>query len=306
MTERDEMRVKFQEILRPFAESLRDYAVACIQRPITPMADSPAMSELHDEKRWSVEEWLEPARNAHSYGLVLAYFVVDHADSYAAIAISAELGPTFAHATLLRSVMEVATNAAWLLEPSIGAEKRIQRSTVYRIDSAVNLGRMGTAFNADEGATKGRERAIAYAKGQGWEVVNLGQGGRKSVGGEAMPMPEQGFRAVLPYTPSEDFCRALWNYMSATSHGSFYAVQQSLQTPPDAPEPSPFDPAGMTKAIGADTANVITIGAVLFHLVQGVVQRRDALMGWTPTEDEIAAAKRLDDIILNTPSRFGQ
>ncbi len=103
--DQDHMRAIFTESLRPFAEALREYAVAAADRPALPSADSEAMRELSDEKQWAIPDWKEPARNAHSYGRVLCHHLIDHADSYAAIAAAAWLGPSFAHASILRSVM---------------------------------------------------------------------------------------------------------------------------------------------------------------------------------------------------------
>lgn len=188
--------------------------------------------------------------------------------------------------------MEVATTAGWLLEPSVGGEKRIQRSTVYRIDSAVNLGRMNHVGHAADTAKDGLQKAIDYAGAVGWSVVNLANAGRKSVGGEAMPFPDSGFSEVAFGTSNERFDRTLWNYLSAQTHGTFYAVAQVLSPPPGI-TPDPLDPNGTVRAVGASSSNVLTFGGVLFCAVRSVVQRRDMLNGWTATDEEIDAAKRV-------------
>lgn len=302
--DQDNMRAIFQESLRPFSVALREYAVAVADRPALPSADSDAMHELYGEQEWATPDWKQPARNAHSYGRLLCHHLIDHADSYAAIAASAWLGPSFAHASILRSVMEVATTAGWLLEPNIGTEKRIQRSTVYRIDSAVNLGRMNHVDSAADTAREGLRRAIDYAVEVGWGPgVNLPNGGRKSIGGEAMPFPDSGFSEVAFGLPNERFDRMLWNYLSAQTHGTFYAVAQVLSLPPGI-KPDPLDADGTVRAVGASSSNVLTLGGVLFCAVRSVVERRDILNGWTATAEELDAAQRVAKLTTETSVSF--
>ncbi len=297
------MRAIVQESLRPFAEALRDYAVAAADRPALPSAHSDAMRELSQEHQWSIPDWLEPARNAHTYGRVLCHHLLDHADSYAAIAASAWLGPSFAHASILRSVMEVATTAGWLLEPGLGTEKRIQRSTVYRMDSAVNLGRMKHVDHAANAAKEALRKVTDYAAAVGWPVVNLANAGRKSVGGEEMPFPDSDFSEVAFGKSNERFDRALWNYLSAQTHGTFYAVAQVLSPPPGI-TPDPLDPRGTVRGVGASSSNVLTVGGVLFCAVRSVVQRRDMLNGWTANDEEMDSAKRVATMTTETSVSF--
>jgi hypothetical protein len=43
------------------------------------------MAEFAAEKRWSVPDWLKPARNAHSYGGMLTDALAEHLAALAAI-----------------------------------------------------------------------------------------------------------------------------------------------------------------------------------------------------------------------------
>lgn len=298
----DHMRAILLESLRPFADALRGYAFAAADRPTWVAADSDAMRERSEERRWSTPDWLEPALNAHTFGQVLCHHVLDHADSYAAIATSAELGPSFAHATILRSVMDVSTTAGWLLEPRIGTERRIQRSIVYRIASAVHMLRVSRLDKIVAEATAAKRKATEYAEAQGWPVVKL-ERGRRSVGGEQMPAADRTFSEIVFGARAEASDGTLWHYLSATAHGTFYAVQQALAVPPGVTD-DPLNPAGTVRAFAASTPNVMTLGRIVFAAARTIVERRDALNGWTATPEEVDAIRRLQEATVNAPVRF--
>jgi hypothetical protein len=68
---------EFAEAMRPMGTALSEWASVWSRQPAAfgyiPTADSRAMEELAAEHRWATPAWLEPARNAHSFGHMLSY-----------------------------------------------------------------------------------------------------------------------------------------------------------------------------------------------------------------------------------------
>jgi hypothetical protein len=133
---------EFRAAMRPLSVSLRDFASSIRDQPemhgCLPSPDSRAMAELASEKRWSTPQWLEPVRNAHSYGGMVTYLIAEHLSAYAAIIESAVVGPRYGHMPTVRAVIEAVPIAHWLLDPSMGVETRLRRSIAYRLTPPIS------------------------------------------------------------------------------------------------------------------------------------------------------------------------
>jgi hypothetical protein len=222
---------------------------------LIPSAESRAMAELNDERRFRTANWEEPVRNAHSYGQVLVAPLADHLASLAAAAQHSVIGPSFAHLALLRAIMETSTLASWLLEPAIGVERRIKRSLTYRIDNADNLTRLRSGA-ARTSAKAARKRAREVVDALGWSFID------GAVAGERLPHAKRDFsRYAFAPAAGDNFDDVLWNYASAMGHGTFYAVAQPLREPPDH-VPDPLDPRGSVRAVVTSAEQVATYAAV--------------------------------------------
>lgn len=270
-----------QRALVPLCALLADYSLLVAEEPtshdLIPRADSPAMAELSEERRFATPGWEEPVRNAHSYGQVLVTSLADHLAAFAAIAQHAVVGPSFSQLTLLRAIMEISTLSSWLLERDIGTERRIKRSLAYRIDNAASVERLATsAARAQSRATRKRARDVVDRLG--WTFAN------RAVGGEDLPHAKRDFsRYVFPPGNRDSFDHVMWNFASAGAHGAFYALAQPLREPPGY-EPDPLDPRGVIRAVVVSARDIATYGAIAYFATKAAADARRHLMGWPESE----------------------
>src|SRR5688572_5140070 len=112
---------EFAAAMRPLGTALSRWASAWASEPdrhaFLPAAGSLAMAELAAEKRWATSDWLEPCRNAHSCGHMLAYALAEHLAALSAIVLHSQVGPAFAYLPSVRATVEAVPVAHWLLDP---------------------------------------------------------------------------------------------------------------------------------------------------------------------------------------------
>ena len=101
---------EFAEAMRPMGAALSEWASAWARQPAefghVPAAASRAMGELAAEQQWATPGWLEPARNAHSYGHMLSYALAEHLAAMATIIMHTPVGPAFLHMPSMRAVFD--------------------------------------------------------------------------------------------------------------------------------------------------------------------------------------------------------
>ncbi|MCB0966825.1 MAG: hypothetical protein KDB37_08320 [Ilumatobacter sp.] len=288
---------EFRDLLRPFTSALSDYAVAMSRHPDShghlPSATSNAMRELAAERRWGTPKWSEPARNAHSYGTMLSYVCAEHLSAIAAIIAESRVGPRFAFLPSVRALMETAPIARWLLEPSIGIDRRIRRSIAYRLESANQQGRLREVPDAAEAKRRARAACLDYAASQGWAISGTPTG-RPVVGGEALPHPADSFSQVAFGNDSDGLDPTLWGVLSATSHGTWYAVSAGLGERMQRIDP--FDPNGGMAPIVVESQQLHLYGLMAYYACDAVTAARADLMSWPDTGELTDARQRLRDI----------
>lgn len=271
----------FREHMLPLSSALGKYAKAMAAQPELhrnlPSHDSRAMAELAAQSRWAIPEWNEPARNAHSYGSMLAYFLAEHLAAYAAIIDGASVGPRYAHLATARSIFETAPIARWLLEPGIPLEARIKRSIVYRLRSANELGRMQHEPRLVLQCQQNRDRCARYIEARGWLVKGL------ELGGESLPAGKTEFSKFAFGASSIDLDRTLWSIMSGAQHGSWYALADGLKG--EKLEVDPLDPTGTVAPLMVKSENLTMFGIMCWHGCSAVAAARCELMGWSPSTD---------------------
>ncbi|MCU1398248.1 MAG: hypothetical protein JWN62_1357 [Acidimicrobiales bacterium] len=283
---------EFREHMRPLSSALGKYAKAMAAQPELhrnlPSHDSRAMAELAAQSQWAIAEWNEPARNAHSYGSMLAYFVAEHLAAYAAIIDGASVGPRFAHLATARTIFETAPIARWLLEPRIPLDKRIKRSIVYRLKSANELGRMQHEPRLVSQSQLNRERCARYIEAQGWLVKGL------ELGGESLPAGKTEFSKVAFGASFVELDRTLWAIMSGAQHGSWYALADGLRA--ERLEVDPLDPTGMVAPLMVTSENLTMFGIMCWHGCSAVATARSELMGWSSSTEMIASGEAIEAI----------
>lgn len=288
---------EFRAMLRPFTSALSDYAVAMSRHPDghghLPAATSTAMRELAAERRWGTPEWSEPARNAHNYGMMLAYVTAEHLAAIAAIIDASQVGPRFAYLPSVRAIMETAPIARWLLEPSVGVDTRVRRSIAYRLESANQQGRLREVPDAADAKERTRAACHAYAARHGWAVTGTSTG-KPVIDGEALPHPADSFSQVAFGNDGDGLDPTLWGVLSATSHGTWYAVSAGLLERMQRTDP--FDPNGGMAPIVVESQQLYLYGLMAYYACDAVTTARADLMGWPDTDELADARRRLRDI----------
>ncbi len=214
---------EFREVMAPLTEALGEYAHAASGMPERngnlPAATSKAMEELAAEKPFGHRDWLEPVRNAHTFGGILCHFLVENLSALAVVVGTSRVGPTWAYLTQVRVIVETVPVAHWLLDPSIRVEQRIQRGIAYRKDGARYLCKNTSIPNAARSGNKELQRFQRYANATNKLLAGVR---------ESMPASAEGFAAIASRKPNQLHDDALWSYASSTFHGSSWALIQPV------------------------------------------------------------------------------
>jgi hypothetical protein len=286
--------VEFRAAMRPLTSALASYAKAAAElgevNGLLPAADSPAMAEIASQSRWSQPDWKEPAYNAHVYGSVIVHLIAEHIASYAAIINDAAVGPTFAHLAHLRAVMDSSTVAHWLTDPTIGVEARIQRSLVYRLNSANQLNGIKDQIpSAGTESTRIKQACIDFVTANGWAFEG------NSLEGETLPRDGIGFCGLALGAPETDLERVLWTYASSTQHAKWFALGQIVHQKRDEVRVDPLDPSLMTLPIIVEGETLRLVGCLMWRAAKAVVDERCVLMGWQKSQTLLDAEAAIDE-----------
>ncbi len=104
---------------------------------IAPQEGSPAANELRRARQvpGTSGTWgEEPVRSAYALAILNYRVALDHAAAIAAL--TADLHSAISASVVTRALVEVSSQAWWLLEPGIGHSKRVQRMLALRYRSA--------------------------------------------------------------------------------------------------------------------------------------------------------------------------
>lgn len=279
---------EFRAGMSPLANALTTYAEALRDQPHVnghlPAAESLAMTELATEHRWSTADWMEPVRNAHSYGGMLTYLIAEHLSAYAAVISESRVGPAYAHMPTVRAVVEAVPIAHWMLDPSIGTERRVQRSITYRMHSLTQQKRMARLPGAVESAEDGLDRCKDYVSTQRWSLA----GG--IVGGQSVPKPTT-YSSIALGAHAPDLDQAVWAIACGTHHANWWALSDGLA---GQMQRDPLDPGGGVAAITAKSSQLAMFGVVLFQGADAVRRARAELMGWPETDAMLHCREALE------------
>jgi hypothetical protein len=231
------------------------------------------LAELAAEERWATSDWLEPCRNAQAFGHMLAYVLGEHLAALSAIIVHTEVGPAFSYMPSVRAIVDAVPVAHWLLDPSIDPETRIKRSTLYRLKSANQLGRIQHVPAAVADSQTARQRCIDFANHHRWPVES------NTVGGEQMPTANKDYSKVAKGEANPDLDRSMWSIVSAAHHSTWYTLVASLKH--GITITNPFDPLGGVAPVVVDGRELATYMLMSWHGCLAVARARDELMGWT-------------------------
>jgi len=256
------------------------------------MADSPAMGEFTEDERLATPTMRDPIDVAHSVARVLRLAASDHLRSYAGLFASQPV-PVYSHLIVARASLESTALAYWLAEPGIGAERRVQRAMLIRLDNA-NERRRGPLKSEKEAGREFRENLSAAALEHGWPIAKNKD---LRLGNEELPSTRDLLRPVLP-PPADtgdgiDRGHLVWWHLSNVAHSSMFALLQSV----DLDQQQDQGPVGMGIRVPLITssASVELYGALTSRAYLTMMARHRALFGWdSPVYD--AAAMALDQL----------
>src|SRR5690606_35290082 len=107
-----------------------------------------------------------------------------------------------------------------------------------------------------------RAACHAYTARHGWAITNTSTG-KPTVGGEALPHPADSFSQVAFGNDGDGLDPTLWNVLSSTSHGTWYAVSAGLLERMQRNDP--FDPNGGMAPIVIESQQLYLYGLMAYY-----------------------------------------
>jgi hypothetical protein len=192
-----------------------------------PAWQSEAARELTETVRGAGGPWGDmPVRTAYAAAAFLLEAVLQCVRALSG-ALTAEATPYVANC-LARSALEAGSRAWWLLEPDIGAQRRVARFLLIRARSARAVHDTAKTLGAEPG-DYGETVATVFqhAAALGFELVSTDQGRRWSCGVDKLPSCTARARAF------EQALRAGGSYAiySGSAHAAWHAIISGWQLP---------------------------------------------------------------------------
>jgi hypothetical protein len=172
----------------------------------------------------------DPVRTAYAAATV---FLFAGLDALLALRDSVNVSTTsYVPGVLSRAAMEAGSQAFWLLQPDIGARRRVIRSVLVRAGSAANLKDSVEAVDPAEVVSDYGEspsRIEAYAQGLGLTyAIKKDEHGRKALECEGERLPSYTARAVEMETAMK--MSAAYRIYSGAAHAELYSVMQAWRS----------------------------------------------------------------------------
>ena len=222
--------------IRRFLSDTRGDVLSWLPARWEPGWKSEAASELGNAEAGPNAPWGDrPVRTAYAEAQLFLYASLD---SLAALGDSVNvMTTTYVPHVLARAAMEAGSQAWWLLEPKIGARRRVIRGILVRASSARYVGKAARKLDpvAGTATTYGEDQAKvrAYAADLGLTYVC-----NDSTYCETDVLPSYNQRAA-------DFEKALFSkaayaIYSGAAHAELYAVSQGWRISPQASDDDPL------------------------------------------------------------------
>jgi len=203
-----------------------------------PEPGSEAAAELANaEVRQGGDPWGEnPPRTAYAAANLMMIGVMDNLASIHNL-LGVEM-PVIGPTVVARSAIEIASGAWWLMEPGIGAHRRVCRELVLSLESARRARQVAeefqaTGFPVDQDITEAlQQEATVLQRVADYGITPPASAGFSPVieGEKARPATEvtaEMLKAVLPrFVPGTSFYRTY----SAVTHGEFYGLMNFMDS----------------------------------------------------------------------------
>ena len=203
--------------------------------PLEPAWKSEASSELRNPEQGPSGPWGEtPVRMAYA---AIHHFLFAATECLEALADSMSLETTiYVPHVLARAAMEAGAQAWWLLEPGIGARRRVIRSVLIRKASARYLGRAANEMSPPVNASAyGEDEAMVdtHAQGLGLALVDTRVGRNRVLTCETETLP--GYTQRANDFQKAVYMTAAYSIYSGAAHAELYAISQSWRQSTSAP-----------------------------------------------------------------------
>jgi hypothetical protein len=294
---------RFKEAIAPTVRVLRELAAVMIDTR-TPFGDRPAVPSvamdelvLEEERYGKWSSWTRPLSDTHSLGSVLLDAAADNVRCYATL-FDQERAPVFGHLVIARAALETCVYSTWLNDPTLDAVERMKRGLAEQIHSAREQQRI-TRFRAHGKRVESELEAVA-AKFR-WTVKSKGA----EVGGARRPWMRTALSTMLVGDDEREIGQALWGYLSAVTHGTWYGLRESVTAPQERPDPV----TGLQLAsLGTDSRSVNIQTVWLLRLFVAASNARMILMGWESLDWDIARrhAEELRSVLMGNITRFNE
>lgn len=254
--------------LRDALAELRDE----LARHVAPYGHTPVSGSLAEQELQTFSR-AESLHTAHSQAWMLLEVTADQLTAF--LKTVSEPLETIAPYTCIRSLLEAAALASWILDPTIDVRTRVSRSLALRYEGIVQQLRWAKAAGRDP--TKAQRRldgVVSVGNALGYAPINDTRG-RHCGAGQHMPSVTDLVGGMLHE-------EALYRLLSAVAHGHHWAIQQlSFEKAPQFDTVSAISGAkltGFTKGANIDSmALLILVAASAFARV---VWYQALYLGW--------------------------
>jgi hypothetical protein len=251
-----------------------------------PAPGSEAAAEIANTlTRTNGDPWGEdPPRTAYAAANLMMTGVLDNLASLGQLLGDQmpAMGPTI----IARSAIEIASGAWWLMEPGVGACRRVCRELALSLTSARRVGQIAGKFRQQgfsqpaEVAAAAQEEARVLQRIIDLGIAPVGTGYRPKVGTEQAMNDTDAtalmLKALIPAAPPEFVYRAY----SAVTHGQMYGLMNFM-----APGVSSDGPNLLHWYLPPDALNsTVQLAIAAFR---EVYKRIQAVMGWGKLEPDL-------------------
>ena len=277
---------EFRQALAPTIGAVHDLADAVGERAerhgYQPSASSRGMEEIAVEATFAKRSdgWQEPIKDTHGLGGMTLTAAADFARSFAVL-LDADSTPVYGHLVVARSVFDASVVAAWLNDPKADAIERVKRGLCELLYNAMELVRLDLE---GEDAADRHDYWKARAADLGWTVKVSNN--KPVVDGTSRPWPRSGIAELLVGDGEAQIGKALWSYLSAVSHVTWYGLRQAITS--TAPSPGL---AGGRVTFGTTSSSVRAQAACVLIALRKAADARFVLMGWADEDWRAACAR---------------
>jgi hypothetical protein len=130
---------------------------------------------------------------------------------------------------LARHILECASTAIWLVDPSIGGRARVARMLLLRYESGAQEVRAAKAVGSSPGGPT-PEQVAAIASDWNWHLQKNAKGRSLTIEGQTLPVHTERANEVLRRIQAA----GAYNLYSGSAHAEMYGLWRALSPPMDA------------------------------------------------------------------------